>query len=186
LTPAPASGVLYSVEGMVRHPLRAVVGVVAALVLCGLSGCGRGEDDRSVPRRCGDEFAKAGRGPGLTLTGSFPARARATERTFEARVTVRNDADARIEVLSASAPDVYVTRSRKIVATPLVRDQLGLQLTLAPGEVREFTAAGGLRSCRDGRPLPPGRYEIHAVLVIVATNGVVEAVGGPWSLEISE
>ena len=185
MTPASASGVPYRVEGMVRHPLRAVVRVVAALVLCGLSACARAEDDRSVPRGCGDEFGKAGRGAAVTLTGSFPARARATERTFEASVSVRNDSDARVEALSASAPDVYVTRSGTIVATPLVRDQLGLHLTLAPGEVREFAAGGSLRGCSDGRPLPPGRYEIHAVLVIVATDDIVEAVGGPWSLEIS-
>jgi hypothetical protein len=98
-----------------------------------------------------------------------------------------NHSDSRVEVLSASAPDVYLTRSRKIVATPLVRDLVGRQLVLAPGAVREFTATGSLRSCSDGRPLPPGRYEIHAVLVIVGTDGtgVREAVGGPWSLEIT-
>jgi hypothetical protein len=59
-------------------------------------------------------------------------------------------------------------------------------LALAPGEARELSARGSLRRCTDGRPLPPGRYEIHAVLVIVATDGITEAVGGPWSLEISE
>ena len=138
------------------------------------------------PRRCGDVFGEEGRGAGLTLTGSFPERVRATERTFEASVTVGNASDARVEVLAASAPDVYVTRSRKIVATPLVRDQLGRRLALAPGEAREFSAGGSLRRCTDGRPLPPGRYEIHAVLVIVAADGIAEAVGGPWSLEISE
>ena len=136
--------------------------------------------------RCGGELGNEGRSTALSLTGSFPARVRATEPTFEARVTVVNHSDSSVEVVSASAPDVYITRSHKIVATPLVRDLVGRQLVLAPGAVREFAAEGSLRGCSDGRPLPSGRYEIHAVLVIVGTDGtgVSEAVGGPWSLEI--
>jgi hypothetical protein len=201
LSPVPASGVPSGLEGMVRHPLRAALGVVAVVALAlGLEACVRGEDDRNVPPsprrsatqppeagRCGGQLGTEGRSAALSLTGSFPARVQATHPTFEGRVTVVNRSESRVEVLSASAPDVYLTRSRKIVATPLVRDLVGRQLVLAPGAVREFTAEGSLRGCSDGRPLPPGRYEINAVLVIVGTDGtgVREAVGGPWSLEIT-
>jgi hypothetical protein len=134
-----------------------------------------------MPAQCGDEPAGAPSGP-LTLSGSFPARVRAAERrTFDGTVTVVNGSDARIQGLAASRPDLHVLRSGRIVAMPLPRDEVGLQLDLDPGAARELPAAGSLTSCRDGRPLPPGRYEVRAVLWIA---GADPAAGGPWPLEV--
>jgi hypothetical protein len=107
-------------------------------------------------------------------------------RTFEGTVTVVNHSDRRVEGLAASRPDVYVVQSGRIVATPLPRDEVGLQLDLAPGATRDLTATGSLMSCRAARPLAPGRYEIHAALPIFLRDGsnIDPAVGGPWSLEV--
>lgn len=139
-----------------------------------------------MPAKCGDELAEVRPGP-LRLTGSFPARVRATERpTFDGTVTVVNHSDRRVEGLAASRPDVYLLQSGRIVATPLPRDEVGLQLDLAPGAVRDLTATGSLTSCNAARPLARGRYEIHAVLPIVGKDGtrIDPAVGGPWSFEV--
>jgi hypothetical protein len=139
-----------------------------------------------VPAKCGDELGEARPGP-LGLTASFPGRVRGMERrTFEGTVTVINHSDRRVEGLAASRPDVYVLESGRIVAMPLPRDEVGLQLDLAPGAVRDLTATGSLTNCSAARPLAPGRYEIHAVLPIVLRDGssIDPAVGGPWSLEV--
>jgi hypothetical protein len=107
---------------------------------------------------------------------------RASERpTFDGTVTVVNHSDRRVEGLAASRPDVYLLQSGRIVATPLPRDEVGLQFDLAPGAARDLGAAGSLTSCSAARPLAPGRYEIRAVLPIVGED---PAVGGPWSLEV--
>ena len=138
------------------------------------------------PGRCGGAF-RAERRARLTLAGSFPERVRATERaTFEGTVTIANHTDRRVEGLSASRPDLYLTRAGDIVATPLPRDEVGLVLDLAPGEARNFPAAGSLRSCSRGQPLAPGRYDVYAVLTIADTDGAqtISAVGGPWRVEI--
>src|SRR4051794_716573 len=103
---------------------------------------------------------------GVTMTGSFPARVRAARATFSGTVTLTNDGHERFEALSASRPDVYVKQGGAIVAGPLPRDDVGLVIDLAPGATREFSATGSLR--RDGRPLAPGRYEVHVVLERVA------------------
>jgi hypothetical protein len=122
----------------------------------------------------------------LLLTGSFPERVRATERTFEGTVTVVNDSDRRIEALAASRPDVHLVQSGKSMTTPLPRDEVGLQLDLAPGAARDLTATGSLTSGVTARPLAPGRYEIHAVLPLAGADGarIAPAAGGPWSLEV--
>jgi hypothetical protein len=177
------------VEGLAS--LHAACGVVAAVVL-GLAACGaKGGDDPSAvrppdPGRCGGTFREEPRA-GLTLAGSFPERVRATrDATVEGTVTVTNHTDRRVEGLSASRPEVYVTRAGEIVATPLPRDEVGIVLDLAQGAARDFAAAGSLRSCSRGEPLPPGDYEVHAVLRVVEADGAqtVAAVGGPWRLEI--
>jgi hypothetical protein len=119
--------------------------------------------------------------------GSFPARVRSTERpTFDGTVTVVNHSDRRVEGLGASRPDVYLLQAGRIVATPLPRDEVGVQLDLAPSAVRELTATGSLTSCSVARPLARGHYEIQAVLPIVGVDGtgIDPAVGGPWSLEV--
>ena len=127
---------------------------------------GRGGDGLAVPS-----------GRGLTLTGSFPARVRAGEPTFTGTVTVTNTSAARFEGLSAVQPDVYLTASGRTVATPVPRDAVGLLLDLEPGASREFAATGSVRG------VPPGRYEIHAVLRVFG-NGEKSPAGGPWPLEV--
>jgi len=100
-----------------------------------------------MPAKCGDELAEERSGP-LRLTGSFPARVRATERpTFDGTVTVVNHSDRRVEGLAASRPDVYLLRSGRIVATPLPRDEVGLQLekffdSARPDELETFVSEG--------------------------------------------
>ena len=131
--------------------------------------------------RCGDELAVGRSGP-LTLTGSFPARLRAGERTtFDGTITIVNDSGRPVAGLAASRPDVYLLQAGRIMALPLPRDEVGLQLSLAHGAARDLPAAGSLTDCHAARPLPPGRYEIHVVLPIA---GGEPAVGGPWRLEI--
>jgi hypothetical protein len=142
--------------------------------------------ERPAPGACGGPFREEGR-PGLTLAGSFPERVRARGRaTFDGAVRIANHTDRRVHGLAASRPDVYVTRAGEIVATPLPRDEVGLVLDLPPGADRDFPAAGSLRSCSRGQRLPPGRYEVHAVLRIAEVDGThtIAAVGGPWALEI--
>jgi hypothetical protein len=139
-----------------------------------------------VPAKCGDALTQERPGP-LRLTGSFPARVRATERpTFDGTVTVVNHSDQRVEGLAASRPDVYLLQSGRIVTTPLPHDEVGLQLELPPGMMRDLTATGSLTSCSAAWPLPPGRYQIYARLPIVGKDGttIAPAVGGPWSLEV--
>jgi hypothetical protein len=134
-----------------------------------------------VPPQCGDELAGERPGP-LTLAGSFPAAVRAAGRcTFDGTVTIVNRSDVRVEGLAASRPDVYVLQSGRIVAMPLPRDEVGLQLDLASGATRDLLASGSLTSCSAARPLAPGRYEIRAVLPVA---GADPAVGGPWPLEV--
>jgi hypothetical protein len=110
----------------------------------------------------------------MRLTGSFPARLEIGRSTFEGTVTVVNDGDRPVETLAASRPDVYVLQAGTVVATPLPRDEVGLQIRLAPGAAHELPATGIL-------PRAPGRYEIYAVLPLV---GEQPAAGGPWSLEL--
>ena len=117
----------------------------------------------------------------LALSGAFPERVRAGERsTFDGTVTITNTTERPIEGLSASRPDVYLTQGGTVVATPVPQDDLALVLELAPGAARELSATGSLRGSE--RPLPPGRYEIHAVLRLVGSE---PAIGGPWPLEVA-
>jgi hypothetical protein len=117
------------------------------------------------------------------LTGSFPERVRAGEQAaFDGAVTVTNTSGRRVEGLCAIQPDVYVTQSGRTVVAPVPRDAVGVLLDLAPGASREFAGVGSLRR-PDGAALPPGRYEIHAVLRVVG-NGERSPAGGPWPLEV--
>src|SRR5215210_1453501 len=118
----------------------------------------------------------------LTLTGRFPARARASEApTFDGTVTVINATGERVEGLAAVQPDVFVMQSGRPLTAPVPRAPVGTLLDLAPGAAKEFTATGSLRR-PDEQPLPPGRYEIHAVLRVFR-DGDPSPAGGPWPLE---
>jgi hypothetical protein len=128
---------------------------------------------------CGGTLPEHARDDRLTLTGSFPERVRGT--TLAGTVTLTNATDRRVDGLAASQAGVYVTQDGRIVAVPLPRDDVGVILELAPHQARDFPASVGLRSCRDQQPLPPGRYELHAVLPFEGAS----AAGGPWPLEIA-
>ena len=109
----------------------------------------------------------------LTLIGSFPERV--SGAMFEGTVTLVNDGDERLKGLAASAPDVYVMQGGEIVAAAMPKDDVGVVVELLPGASREFPAKGSLRA------LPPGRYEVLAVLRIDGNT----AVGGPWPLQVA-
>ena len=130
---------------------------------------------------CGGTLPEQDPHADLTLTGAFPERVRTERSTVEGTVTITNATSRRIDGLAASQPDVYVTQGGRIVAEPLPSDDVGLALELAPGAARDFSATGSLRGCSDQQPLPPGRYELHAVLRV----GEATAAGGPWPLEIA-
>ena len=64
---------------------------------------------------------------------------------------------------------------------------------LAAGESLSFQARGSLVGCEGpgtgvAEPLPAGRYEVYAAVVVVddtGTGDTVTAVGGPWPLDVS-
>ena len=95
--------------------------------------------------------------------------------TLEGTVALVNDGEEAVDVLAASRPDVYLTQAGRRMTRPLPRDEVGLQLRLAPGDSHELRAAGSLAGCG------PGRYEIRAALPIAGGD---PAVGGPWALEV--
>ena len=135
-----------------------------------------------MPGECGGTLPEQERDARLRVSGAFPERANATEQPmFAGTVTITNVTNRRIEGLSASQPDIYVTQHDRIVATPLPQDDVGLALELAPGAARDFRTQGSLRRCSDQQPLAPGRYELHAVLRF---GDGMAAAGGPWSLDV--
>ena len=164
-----------------------------AVLLLAVTACGGGGGDTrpiepTDPAGCEAMFRERASGPRVTLTGSFPERVGASRRsTFDGKVTIANPGEKRLEAVSASQPEVYVTQAGRIVATPVPQDALGLVVDLAPGAARDLSATGSLRRCADGQPLPPGRYEVHAVLRFTTGSGGEpgSAVGGPWRLVIA-
>lgn len=145
--------------------------------------------DPSSLGRCGDSIAAdVGRGGGLDLSAAFPARvARGGEGLIRGTVTVTNRDDTRFTALSAAEADVYVTRSGRIVATPLDKDDRGLAVDLAPGANRIIPATGRLRQCADDASLEPGTYEVYAALSLSeGTEGrPLVVAGGPWPIQVT-
>ena len=60
------------------------------------------------------------------------------------------------------------------MGSPLPRDEVAVQLQLAPGQTHELAAAAVM-------PAAPGRYELRAELSVV---GEAPAVGGPWIVDV--
>jgi hypothetical protein len=136
--------------------------------------------------RCGDSTkALPGTAGGLVLDGSFPAAVEDTERgVFAGTVTLRS---TRAELSGVTSPevDVVVARAGQVVVEPLVKDAVGRSIALSPGDAVELAASGGLASCTGSGPLPPGSYEVHAVVVITRDDGPdVVVSGGPWPLSV--
>ena len=138
--------------------------------------------EAATPGECGGTLPEPERDERLSVSGTFPERAKASEPTFAGTVTIANATSRRIDGLAASQPDLYVTQRGRIVATPLPRDDIGLVVELAPGAARAFRTEGSLRRCSDQAPLAPGRYELHAVLRF---GDGTAATGGPWPLEVA-
>ena len=156
--------------------------------------------DASSLGRCGERIGPdVGRGGALDLSASFPLRVAQGGELFRGTVTVANRGDAGFSGLSAAEADVYVTLAGRIVATPVDKEDVGLDLNLPPGANRQLPATGRLRHCADGagggdvspagpgRPLEPGAYELYAALSLTeAPDGrPLLVAGGPWPLQVT-
>lgn len=124
------------------------------------------------------------------MDGSFPASANASGRgpaRFDGAVSVRNRAAAPVRGVAAAGAEVYVTRARTIVATPVAADAVGVLVDLAPGDEQPFAAGGSLIACDGGGRLASGDYEIYAVVRVLGDGDgdELEVVGGPWPLAIT-
>jgi hypothetical protein len=157
--------------------------------------------DPSSLGRCGETIGPdVGRGGALELSASFPARVARGGDLFRGTVTVANRGDAGFTGLSAAEADVYVTLGGRIVATPVDKDDVGMDLNLPPGATRQLPATGRLRHCAadgagdgdvspagPGKPLEPGAYQVYAALSLTEAPGgrPLLVVGGPWPLQVA-
>jgi hypothetical protein len=136
---------------------------------------------------CGDAFESSA-GAGLTVTGRFPASVRSTEEVVHGTVEVASEDDVRGVV--APAADVFLVRNGRIATLPLPQDLVGMPLKLVAGKVAELPAQAALSPCDPGGgvtdgTLRPGTYELYARVVLNNDDGSsLEAVGGPWPLEV--
>jgi hypothetical protein len=125
------------------------------------------------------------------VTGEFPSRIDSSgDGTFAGTVTITSTGSRIVGVTSPEA-DVYIVRAGQIVSTPLPKDFIGQSVDLSPGASQTFTAKGTIRSCGAGdsgvgEPLPAGRYDVFAVVVVNRDDRpAVIAAGGPWPLEVT-
>jgi hypothetical protein len=142
-----------------------------------VSGLSRGEV------RCGHPF-RLPAPVGLRMVARFPDSVPAGEQTLSGivEVTSRNP----MRGVAAAAADVFLVRDDRVVTTPMPQDAIGIRWELAAGGTRTVPALASLVSCEpDGGPLPPGRYELYARLVVTPDDGVAQpAFGGPWRLRV--
>jgi hypothetical protein len=172
--------------------------LLAALVL-GVAGCGDGAVGGSVGAeesrvksepgeqsgevRCGRPIDLPVPG-GLRLVGRFPESVPAGQQTVGGIVEVTSREAVR--GVAAPAADVFLVRDDRVVTTPMAQDAIGVRWELAAGETRRMPAMASLVSCEpDGGPLPPGRYELYARVVLTPYDGPAQtAFGGPWRLRL--
>jgi hypothetical protein len=133
--------------------------------------------------RCGRPFRLPAAG-GLRLVARFPESVQAGQQAVGGRVEVTSR-DA-MRGVAAPAADVFLVRDDRVVAMPMPQDAIGVDWELAAGETRSVPALASLVSCEpDGGPLPPGRYELFAQMVLVPDDAAVQrAFGGPWPLGV--
>jgi hypothetical protein len=133
--------------------------------------------------RCGRPFRLPAAG-GLRLIARFPDCVHAGQQAVGGRVEVTSREAMR--GVAAPAADVFLVRDDQVVAMPMPQDAIGVQWELAAGETRSVPAVASLVSCGShGGPLPPGRYELYARMVLVPDDGGVQrAFGGPWRLGV--
>ena len=133
--------------------------------------------------RCGRPFQLPTAG-GLRLVARFPQSVQAGQPAVSGRVEVTSREALR--GVAAPAADVFLVRDDQVVATPMPQDAIGVRWELAAGETRSVPALASLVSCEpDGGPLPPGRYELYARMVLTPDDGAAQqAFGGPWPLSV--
>jgi len=144
--------------------------------------------------RCGEPATALDAAPGpLVVTASFPpVVVRRGDGTFTGTVTITAATGPVTGVMSPYA-DVYVAHSGTVVATPLVKDLLGVPVRLSPGAGHDLAARGSIRACADpgagpaARPmLPPGRYDVFTVVAVTDEAGhTIVASGGPWPIVVA-
>ena len=137
---------------------------------------------------CGSPFRPPS-GAGLTLTGRFPTVVSSSERVVAGTVEFAGENEVVRGVVTPLA-DVFLVRNGRIATLPLPQDLVGMRLELAPGEVERLPAQGTLSPCDQGGgsadgSLPPGTYELYVRVLLNHDDGSsLEAIGGPWPLEV--
>lgn len=133
---------------------------------------------------CGQAFRVPAAGE-VTLVARFPSTARAADRMVTGTVEVTSRAALRGAV--APRAQAFLVRDGRVMSTPVAQDLSGVRWDLAAGAVERLPADAALVSCEDGgAPLPPGRYEVYARLVVTSDDGTGRAsVAGPWPIEIT-
>jgi hypothetical protein len=143
----------------------------------------------STAPACGDRIEPLldAAGP-LAVTGQFPSQISGTgDGAFTGSMTVTNNGPAMSGVSTPEA-DVFVVENGVVVALPLPKDLLARQINLPTGGTHTFPARGGIRPCSAGAGsiLPPGRYGLVAMVVVIRQNEPALIVaGGPWPIDVT-
>jgi hypothetical protein len=118
------------------------------------------------------------------LVARFPDSVQAGQQAVSGRIEVTSPEAVR--GVAAPAADVFLVRDGQVVAMPVPQDAIGVRWELAAGETRSVPAPASLVSCKpQGGPLPPGRYELYARMVLTPDDGAAQqAFGGPWRLGV--
>jgi len=173
---------------------RLVRNAVALTCAVALAACGSPPtrtEDGTVPEMsrepglplCGEQDVPRSTGS-LTLDGEFPTSASRSAGTVEGTVTVTNTG-APVRGDTSPLADVYVARDGRIVANPAPKDLIAQPFDLTTGAETRFPATADLHACDGGRPLPPGTYELYAVVSVVQGSTTVRATGGPFRLDLT-
>ncbi len=133
--------------------------------------------------RCGRPFHLPAAG-GLRVVARFPESVQAGQPAVSGTVEVISREPMR--GVAAPAADVFLVRDDQVVAMPMPQDAMGVRWELAAGETRSVPAVASLASCEShGEPVPPGRYELYARVVLTPDDGPARrAFGGPWRLDV--
>jgi hypothetical protein len=133
--------------------------------------------------RCGRPFQLPAPA-GLRLVGRFPESVPAGQQTVSGIVEVTSSEAVR--GVAAPSADAFLVHEGDVVTMPMAQDAIGVRWDLAAGETRRIPALASLVSCdRDRGPLPPGRYELYARVVLSPDEGPAQlAFGGPWRLRL--
>lgn len=171
------------------------MGPLLGVLVLGVPGCSDGAVGGSVGAeesrvksepgevRCGRPF-RLPAPAGVRLVARFPENVSAGEQTVSGIVEVASREAMR--GVAAPAADVFLVREDLVVTMPLAQDAIGVRWELAAGETRSMPAVASLLSCEPGgAPLPPGRYELFARVVLTPDDGAAQrAFGGPWRLRV--